>query len=382
MTAARPAHAAVDPLVEAVLASFYGGRPGAGRGAGVRFVAEPGPKAPRLLAQVGRSGALALGRHLGGCSAGERARRAAAVTVVRSGLAPAGRMLSVPPGTGALLAPVAEVLGRRPDVGLVFLGQARANRKPVVALTDEGGAALGFLKLGHDPLTVALVARERMALSVVAGALADRVHLPRPLGHGRWAGFEAALTAPLPLAGCTAMPRDALLRLVTVVQGTADLGGPVAADLARLAETERLAPLAPVLAEVLDRRSEVPLGAWHGDLHSGNVAWARDGMPIAWDWERWESGVPLGMDLLHHDLQAWVRAGTPRRVAAERLLGEAGALLAPLGIGAEAAGVAAREYLLRIAWRYTEDRQGEAGARAGDVESWVIPALLGTGTGR
>lgn len=381
MTVPRPAGARVEPLVEAVLAGFYGNRAQVGNGPGVRFVVDPTTHAPRLLARVGSAGARALGRHLAGCATRDRVRRVAAAAVVRSGWVPGGRVLRVQDGIGELRAAVTDVVGRT-GVGLVFLGPPRANRKPVVALTDPAGAATAFLKLGHDPLTAGLVARERAALAAVAGRLTGRVHVPQPLGHGTWAGFEAALTAPLPLAACADLPHDALLGLVAAIHATGDLDAPPAADLAQLPGSARLAVLAPVVTEVLDARSGLALGAWHGDLHRGNVAWSRDGLPIAWDWERWESGVPLGLDLLHHTLSTWVRAGSPRRAAAERLLREAGAVLEPLGVPADAAPVAAREYLLRIAWRYAQDRQGEAGARAGDVESWAIPALLGSRIGR
>jgi hypothetical protein len=94
-----------------------------------------------------------------------------------------------------------------------------------------------------------------------------------------------------------------------------------------------------------------------------------------WDWERFETGVPLGFDLLHHDLQESITLlDADPRVAATRLLRGAAATLAPLDVGAGAESVA-RLYLVTLACRYLVDGQADAGAALGQVDQWLLPAL-------
>ncbi len=120
------------------------------------------------------------------------------------------------------------------------------------------------------------------------------------------------------------------------------------------------------------------MGAWHGDLNPGNARLGRT-RSLVWDWERFQHGVPLGLDLLHHDLHVDLTVtGSAPADAALRLLAGAPAALAPLGVGPAEAAVTARAYLLALAARYLHDQQSEAGAQLGRVETWLLPALDAT----
>ncbi len=46
--------------------------------------------------------------------------------------------------------------------------------------------------------------------------------------------------------------------------------------------------------------------AWHGDWTPWNMAWRRRRVQL-WDWERFEAGVPVGMDRIHYVLSALAR---------------------------------------------------------------------------
>jgi hypothetical protein len=119
----------------------------------------------------------------------------------------------------------------------------------------------------------------------------------------------------------------------------------------------------------------VPTGSWHGDLNGGNLALVDGPCPV-WDWERFETGVPVGFDLLHHDLhQAVTVRGTAPRTAASALLAGAATTLAPLDVPAAAAEHVARLYLVTLACRYLADGQERAGADLGRVHEWLLPAL-------
>ena len=50
----------------------------------------------------------------------------------------------------------------------------------------------------------------------------------------------------------------------------------------------------------------LPLGAWHGDWTPWNMSRRRGRLQL-WDWERFETGVPLGLDRCHYGVNAVVR---------------------------------------------------------------------------
>jgi hypothetical protein len=57
-------------------------------------------------------------------------------------------------------------------------------------------------------------------------------------------------------------------------------------------------------------------------------------------------------------------------------VGQAPALLAPLGVTRAEATPTVLAYLADLAVRYLSDRQEQAGARLGAPRRWLIPALL------
>ena len=68
--------------------------------------------------------------------------------------------------------------------------------------------------------------------------------------------------------------------------------------------------------------------------------------------------------------------GCAPRAAAEAIVAKAPAVLAPFGIQPGTARFVALLYLLEIAARYLHDGQAEAGARLGDVGTWLLPVLM------
>ena len=101
------------------------------------------------------------------------------------------------------------------------------------------------------------------------------------------------------------------------------------------------------------------------------------GRVMVWDWERFQTGVPVGYDAIHYRLQQAVsQGGVTAQAAAEAAVAGAAQALAPFGIEAAAAPIVATLYLAEIAIRYLHDGQAEAGARLGDVGTWLLPVLL------
>jgi hypothetical protein len=101
------------------------------------------------------------------------------------------------------------------------------------------------------------------------------------------------------------------------------------------------------------------------------------GTVVVWDWERFSGGVPLGFDVLHHELQsAMTRAGAPTPDLPREICAAAPRLLEPFGLDAAQARLTGVAYLLEVASRYLADDQAGAGAsRVGGIDSWLLPAI-------
>jgi len=72
------------------------------------------------------------------------------------------------------------------------------------------------------------------------------------------------------------------------------------------------------LEQLAGDRDTVP-GAWHGDWTPWNMA-RRHGRIQLWDWERFDTGVPQGLDRCHYGVNAVCRRdGVSTRAALEGL---------------------------------------------------------------
>lgn len=369
---------------------------GEGTGSAVHreFLLLPDARRPRLLVPVGRRPASAAVRRYGE-GRGRLARWGAA------GLSVAGRLgiaqvllrdrvqLRLPAGQVAtgIEEHLREILGREVLVSM-HLGPPRANRKPVLQLLSPAGETFAFVKVGVDPLTCQLVRAEGAALDAVGAAGLTTVIAPTALHRGEWRGLELLVQSALPV-WCRRRPVTPDL-VLPAQREVAGIGRIAAGELtsspywARL--TERIAalpstPQAEQLAAALPDLAataagvELALGSWHGDWTPWNTA-AVGSTLMVWDWERFESGVPVGFDAVHLALQTDLvnRLEDPRS-SAHRCLATAAGVLAPFGLTPRQADVTAMTYLVELATRYLGDRQSEAGARLGDVGAWLLPAL-------
>lgn len=344
-------------------------------------LALPNARDPRLFVPVSnrRSAAQALAQRYGGGSLRQRAKAAALATAVRSGLSarlPLWRAdLPRQHSTSEFHAWLSALIGAPYRVSLVFVGPRRANRKPVVFVTDLHDRLIAVVKVGYNEVTAPLVRYEATALASVADALAEHAHTPSLLGAARIGTLEAMAMRPLPaIDGNRAVKEEGL---VVLVRNISDSGDQPRDDLSSLLEHTRMQTLASVATAIDEALADTPVGAIHGDFHRGNLGVAQDGRPVVWDWERWADGIPRGFDLLHYTLQTWVHGdGAEPEAAARRLINTASELLAPLEIRADAAADVARDYLIRLAARYVGDAQDKAGSKLGLVEKWLFPAVL------
>jgi len=267
----------------------------------------------------------------------------------------------------------------------LHIGPPRANRKPVLQALAPDGVVGGFVKVGVDPLTRDLVRAEAATLALLGNARLIKVRPPRLLWHGQWRDHEVLVQQAFPrgrrardLAELTgAMAELSAVRGVTVMPAAA---GPywrnLRPRLRALGQRDDAAALLRAVdhAEAAAGATALRFGSWHGDWAPWNMT-VSQGCALVWDWERFETGVPVGYDAVHYALQQAVRGGMAAEAAAEDMLVRAAGILAPFGLDPPAAQLVAVLYLIEIATRYLRDGQAEAGARLGRLDGWLLPVL-------
>lgn len=267
----------------------------------------------------------------------------------------------------------------------VLLGTARANRKPVLQLFDGAGESCAFVKVGVDDLTRALVRSEASNLSQVTQARLRLVRAPDVLHAGTHDSLELLVLSVL---GTSQRKRDQTVPLAAMGE-LASAFGTHSARLAdspcwsRLRAAQQLLPTSPsrdLVGQVMDAvearwgAEPVEFGAWHGDWAPWNMG--RDGDVVElWDWERLDTDVPLGFDVVHFRAQTvrHDRSGLPD--AERHLRDELPALLegalgdrAPVDVDCVLA-----LYGLEVAVRYLAmTLASERGARSHPRAEWLL----------
>ncbi len=331
----------------------------------------PSRRRPRLLVPVDVPASSTMLQRLGrgGPVVGtpmrillERSVRSRAFALVRW---PKLRVATADPQAESIETHLADRLGTDVRVG-VLLGTRRPNQKPVLQVFARDGRVLGYAKIGHNDLTATLVRREAAALAAIDGSALRTFRTPELLHHGQWAGLEVLVMSALTTNSrlrVTPAARVAAMRELSRLSGTTS--APLAdttfferlrADAQRLS-TEPMGPRLLAAADALERAhgdDPVELGSWHGDWGGWNMGLDGDGVLQLWDWERFDSQVPLGFDGLHFAVQA-LRPG--RRDATrdeEMLVASVPGILTELGVPRCQQDLSLRLYLLEMAIRYVD----------------------------
>ncbi|MBU2668776.1 hypothetical protein KOI35_35225 [Actinoplanes bogorensis] len=356
------------------------------------YLVVPDARRPRLLVPSGsrRVAAAAVRRYAEPQSRAARLKREAVVAAVRTGASSVllrDRIRVTGPFSHSIDGYLSEALGRELAVS-VHIGPARANRKPVLQLIGPDGDTFGFGKLGTGPLTQGLVRAETAALTSLGNSGLTKLTVPRVLHAGKWRGLEVLVQSALPVW----LPRAPLSqrRLVAAMLDVAGCCGYTTGALFGSgywqALRERLAvvtdrpegvALASAAELLIERAGDIVFryGAWHGDWAPWNMANLTDAL-VVWDWERFATGVPLGFDAVHHELQRRIQTTGDATEAVEATVKRAAELLAPFGVPVAGREVTALLYLVDLATRYLTDRQAEAGARLGVLGTWLLPVLI------
>jgi hypothetical protein len=342
------------------------------------FLIVPNARKPRMLLPANSRGAAAAAvrRQSHWQARMDRGRRRALSWLLSAGVAQPflqdRLVVSMPRGSSPQLDSIesylCSVLGRELVVSL-GVGKARANRKPVLQVFTPNGETIGYAKVGGTPLTSRLVREEADALAALnslPGGSLNSLHVPQLLHHGLWRDFEIVVQSPLygrthrhrratrvPLEamrelghalGVTAAPLTSGAYWTAVRQGLKAFDPQTSAEFLRIADRiERT-----VTTDLL-------FGSWHGDWTPWNMAWTR-GRAMVWDWERFSSTVPLGLDLVHYLVQC---ALTDRvhgwEDATTQVAADLPRLLPRLDVPAESADVLVILHLLTLASRYGVD---------------------------
>ncbi|WP_298886951.1 hypothetical protein [uncultured Serinicoccus sp.] len=285
-----------------------------------------------------------------------------------------------------LPAHLSEATGRPSHTG-VTLGPPRANRKPVLHLLDGRGTTQGYAKVAVNGLTARRMAREEKSLRALERRELGTLSHPNVISAGTWHSHPYLLISPVPTwspRGIDPQVRDAALRqLVAAFDRTEDDLASASWWTALRNRVQQLdaTPLADRLVE-LSRATEerwgsqgLQLGAAHGDWTPWNLA-TRGRTTFAWDWERFGTGVPLGLDALHYSFQSGVRLhGLKPAASLARLQADAADLVRDNGSPPTVGRMLVALYALDFAERFVRHQQEKAGAKKGPIEGWLLPAL-------
>lgn len=286
----------------------------------------PSRSAPRLLVPAGRPAAAASGlrRFSKALSSKERAIRLVGSVVLRAraeGLLADRIRITLPAVAGDSIEHyLSGILGTEVVVGL-GVGTLRANQKPILQVFDRRGRCVAYVKVGDSALTAGLVRQEGANLAALAEHSWQLLEIPALLHRGSWKGLELLVISALdttvrPGGGALLQPPlEPLDELYDRYdEGSAALAGTAYwQELRGTAELIDDADQRASYEEALDRiernrgDDEVRLTAWHGDFAPWNLN-HRGGRLQLWDWERFATGVPAGLDRVHYVVHTSTRA--------------------------------------------------------------------------
>jgi hypothetical protein len=228
--------------------------------------------------------------------------------------------ITVSERAGSLRRYLGDVFGEPVDFSL-GLGTARANRKPVLQVFDARGRSIAFVKIGGTEVTEALVRAEGASLQRLAETdLPRELDVPRLLHIGSWERVTVVAMTALKTSFLQRPRRQFNVPVHEMRRFHAAFGegsrplteSPLWDHLVTAQESLVSSGVRERLGEALERVRRaaedrpLSLGAWHGDWTPWNMSRRRGRLQL-WDWERFETGVPLGRDGCHYGVNALTR---------------------------------------------------------------------------
>lgn len=331
MTADAPGHWAGHPLLDTVASLWPTARvsiaPGR-RGPGAKeLIYVPNSDEPRLLVPAGhrRASAAALLRFNHYLPLRERLRRVIAAGGLRVGaerlLAHRIVVMESEAAPDSIETYLSGVLGQEVVVSL-GIGLTRASQKPVLQAFHPSGRCLAFVKIGDTEPTRDLVRVEAEALRLIGQVRWSSLLVPKLIHVGSWHSFEVLVISPLHVPAKPAIRRPVSVPPIKAMRELGRVFSEGDQLVAASGLMRRLRASVPGIADeatastyidALDRiaarypHTVLEYAAWHGDWSPWNMAWRRRRVQL-WDWERFDTGVPVGMDRIHYVLSALARS--------------------------------------------------------------------------
>ncbi len=283
-----------------------------------RYAVVPRASTPHALVPLDPPGAAAASlRRLSSASTfWDASTRLSAAAVARAWPRILRDRVEIRGGDPGLADYLAQLLGE-PVTFSISIGTARVNRKPVLQVFDEQGQCRAFAKVAWSETTKSDVRAEGRALASLGDRKFRSLEPPALLARGSWGERPVLVTTALRPPAWTWSNR----RLVPPVEAMEELASAFAVPDCTLAaapwwerQWRTVGSLADQLlrgrmGRALDRVGSIAQGrvlawgAWHGDWTPWNMARSRNGV-LLWDWERFEIGVPRGLDPLHYVVNA------------------------------------------------------------------------------
>ncbi len=353
------------------------------------FLVIPNAESPRILVprENARAAAGSMRRYSAAISPRETLQRLGLATGLAVGLAHTilpDRVRIKQDGTANIIDYLSDFFSEPVSISIT-IGPGRANRKPVLQVFDRRGHSLAFVKIGDTKASAVHVEREAASLEILGTKTFGTIVVPTLLHRGIWNGMVILIMTALATGPSARSAGFERLK----VRGLRELGSSFTEGRTALAATPMWASLRAdheSLAKGKDRETfaasltraeeqfgnrQVDVGAWHGDFSPWNMA-HHGGLLHVWDWERFERGVPVGMDFLHFTLNRRIRwHGTSADTVMAGLLEGAPELRERTSTEATLAAA----YLASITLRYLSGAEGPGGESI-DAKSKVMLSVF------
>jgi hypothetical protein len=261
----------------------------------------------------------------------------------------------------------------------------RPNLKPVIQVLSREGRVLGYVKVGWNDVTRALLDNEARVLAAWAASPPHSFRVPEVIHAGSWNGLQLLAVSPVPHPLVrrgrrnASPPHDVLAEI-------AAQGGVRTAPLADASHARRLADRFGAIARPLEASvrtamdaliapggPSVPLGTWHGDWAPWNMSTTSRSL-FVWDWERSADDVPIGLDAYHFAFEVAYHKGGSRPDAAAATAAERTRLaLDAMGTPGDLE-VLERLYLLERLARIEEGRAANVSIDE-RLRGWIVERL-------
>lgn len=207
---------------------------------------------------------------------------------------------------------LSQVLATRVSIAM-YIGPQRAIQKPVLQVLDANGRTVAFAKLAINELTASLIRREAEAIGQLSEHNLRHLDTPRIISQCKWRGTDLIVQSAIAPGGSDARLKRLLPEATRELANSSRvperrwMQSGYRADLYKNILHHRSSPHAEYLLQLLDgldvelAEDVVPFGSWHGDWAPWNMT-STETQVVAWDWEHFDTGVPIGLDAVHFDL--------------------------------------------------------------------------------